>query len=74
MTPDEASDELQRLLDGEHGIVSVEADEGRIVVYVSDDRAGRDVKARYGGTYMGHPIAVERASRGILMVEAQVDE
>lgn len=31
-------------LDGEHGIVSVGADEGRIVIRVSEDRVGREVK------------------------------
>ena len=44
-------------LDGEHGIVSVGADEGRIVIRVSEDRVGREVKSRYHGAYKAQPIA-----------------
>lgn len=73
MTRDEASNVLQRILDGEHGIVSVDADKGRIVVKVADRRAGCEVKSLYGGAYKGYPIAVEEASsRGILQVDAEI--
>ena len=73
MIPDEASDELQRQLEGEHGILAVEADNGRIVVKVSEQRAGREVMSRYGGAYEGWPIMVEEASRrGILQVDAAI--
>lgn len=73
MTADEAATELQRLLGGEPGIVSVHADNGVVVLNAKRQQAGRDVSQRYGGTYEGWPISVRKAeSAGILEVEARI--
>ena len=68
---DAAADDLERLLSGENGVLSVCAGKGCILVQVSGGTAAGEIRSSYGGSYDGCPIAIQKgspATAGILTV------
>lgn len=69
MDLDTAVEDLERLLSGENGVVSVSVGKGCIRVQVVNGTAAEEVRSRYGNAYDGHPMVVQKgppATAGIL--------